>query len=234
MIIALVVVVVLFGGVILFAVVGLVALGAKSEMDTLAGAIARGDLPGLTPFSDHVLPWLSKDLVGHSSYVRPMGGALTGSLAATVPSCEGPATLLALRTELTPRRGQGRIDLLAGGPRIELQLHEGLWFVSANGRPLGTIDPSSGRLDDSNRRTVGWHQRVGGSSSVHLFGAHLATIDAGASLHEQRPAAPRPLLRLTTLLPNAEASMWLLAVLGLDLGLALTPTRGGGAMMGVP
>jgi hypothetical protein len=234
-IVALVVVVALVGMVILFVVVGLSALGKKSEMDVLAGSIARGELPGLAPFGDHLLPWISCDLVGTTSYVRPMGGALTGSLAATIPSCAGPSSLLALRAEITSRHGRGQIDVLAGGPRVGLALHQGMWFVTVDGAPLGAIEPSSGRIDDVQRVPIGQLQRASGHSQLHLRGALVATLARGAAIHDRPSTAPRPLLQMSAPPPPGDAAMWLLAVVGLELATALTPQHGGaGSSSGVP
>jgi hypothetical protein len=236
-VIAALVVVGLFVLVIVFAVVVVGALGSKSEMDALGGAITRGDVPGLAPFGAGVFPWMSKDLAGHASYQRPMGGALTGNLAATILACprpgEAPGALAALRAELTPREGRGHIDVLAGGVRVELRLHQGTWFVTGQGRPLGGIEPTSGRIQDPARGAVGWCERGPAGCRLHLGGVVVATIDGGATL-DAHPGTQRPLVHLAAAVAEGDPALWLLAVIGLELALALTPVHGRGSSSGVP
>ncbi len=145
----------------------------------------------------------------------------------------GTATLAAIRTELSPSQGQGRIEVLAGGVKVELALHQGQWLVTAQGRPLGSIEPASGRIDDPGRGLIGAYQRGPAESALQLRGVMLASIDRGATI-DAHPAQLRPLLRLPAPLQDGEASLWLLAVVGPDLGLAPTPVHGRGSSSGVP
>ncbi len=206
----------LFGVAVVFVVVVVKLAAAEDRGDTVRQTVAAGDTSGLAEWSPELLPWLSKDSVGSSSYFRPMGGSLTSKVALTLFSVQG-AALVALSGEVTRRKGRGRIDLLVRGTRIVLQLDRGSWFVSANGSALGVIEPTSGRLDDAQGRPVGFCLHGGGGTRLQLRGVDIGWIAAGAAIHEDRVANPRPLLRLAAPLTETEPVLWLLAAIAFTL-----------------
>jgi hypothetical protein len=193
-------------------------LGGKKQMDALEQGIAAGAVPELAEWNPSLLEWLSKDVIGGAYYYRPMGGARTEKLACTIPAWQGPATLLALSAELTSRRGEGRIEILARGWQVSLVLHTGIWHVTVNGRPLGAIDPTSGRLDDPHRQPIGACLRGPAGTQLQLRGADVAWIAGDPTLHAQRLEPRRPLLRLAAPLGDVEPVMWVLAAIGFSLG----------------
>lgn len=198
------------------------ARGSTREMEDLAGRIARNELTTLPPFDAQLLPLLSKDPEGSSDYLRPTGGARTASLVAVIPACEGTDTLAAIHTEISPRHGLGRIVVVVGGQKIELTLKSRMWRVTIDGRPLGVINPASGRIEDLAGASVGRLQRIRGGSELHLGSTHVALIEAGATVQARRPPVRRPLLRLLAPLP-VDGANWILAAVGLNVGSALTP-----------
>jgi hypothetical protein len=213
--------------VVLFVVIAMAVKVANQEVSALENAIAAGYVSELAEWNPSLFSWLSKDAIGSSYYFRPMGGARTSKVAATVPACQGPATLLAFSAERTARRGQGKINVLVSGLRVDLVLQGGLWLVAANGQPLGLVDPSSGRIEDATRTPIGAYLRSSAAAELNLRGVSIAVIDSGAKLHRKRAAILRPLFRQVAPALNDDAPLWLLALVGLELGAALMP--GGGA-----
>ncbi|MCA9596833.1 MAG: hypothetical protein KC776_26135 [Myxococcales bacterium] len=189
---------------------------AESRGDDLRHAVSAGDACSLEAWSPEMLPWLSKDAVGSSSYYRPMGGALTSKLALTLFSAQG-AALVAIIGEVTRRKGRGRIDVLVRGTSMVLQLEGARWIVFVNGGPLGAIEPTSGRLDDVRGMPVGFCRPSAGGAQVELRGVNVGWIEAGAELHEARVANPRPLLRLAAPVTEPEPVLWLLAAIAFTL-----------------
>jgi hypothetical protein len=217
--IVLLVLVCVVGFIVLFVVLGAQALGEKGEVERVGERVAAGDASGLAAWSPAILPWLSKDAIGNASASRAFAGPKTTRITVTVPACEGTAMLLALSAESTPRYAKGKIDVLAGGVRLQLVLHGGLWHVTVNGHPFGAIDPVGGHLHDAHRVAVGWYRSADGL--ITLRGAEVARVDADASVHPHRPAHLRPLLRMAAPSLDADGATWVLAIASLALCLSL-------------
>ena len=221
------------GAFIVLVVTAISAL-AKSHSDTTASEIQSGHVSGLLDFHPGLLAELSSSLVGSWHYYRPMGGSRTYKLAGKVPSWRLTGNVIAISSELTPRRGEGRITIAASNARVDLVQAGQLWHAALNGVPLGAIQLETGRIYAAAGGEVGLLQRDGRSPARLVFrGVDLAMIHPGAHLVETAPAGLRPLLQLSAGASDWESCGWVLAIVGLELGFHLMPS-GGMVLAGVP
>jgi hypothetical protein len=216
---------------VLIVVVIAVLRSAQSTSD-IDRVVVTGDTSGLSEWNPGLFAWLSKDIVGHSYYYRPMGGARTSKLAATIVACQGPATLLAMSAEVSSR-GAGSIEIVGRGVRVSLLRHGNAWHVALERQPFGVVGSGDGRLVDVYGNLAGWYRSGAGGAQVELGGTALALIEGDATLSESRQAICRPLLRLAAPIADPISATWLLALVGLELTTSLM-IRGGGGFGGVP
>jgi len=221
------------GALVLVLVVMVLAL-AKSQADTTAREIQAGYVSGLLDFHPGLLAELSTTLVGSFHYYRPMGGARTLKLAGKVPSWRFTGDVLAISAELTPRRREGHVAITTNAVRVDLTQAGDYWHASMNGSALGAIHLPSGRVFDPFRNELGYCLRPAGSPGPFVLrGVELAWVAPGAHFAENPVANLHPLLRLGVPQPNPEACGWLLAIIGLELGVHAMPS-GGSVVAGVP
>lgn len=205
---------------------------AKGESDAITGQIAAGNVSDLADLHPAMLAQISTTLLGASHYFRPMGGKRTEKLAGRSPAPHTMGSLLAVSSEVTRSAHLGTVTVATRNARVDLMLHGPVWRVMMNGAPFGTYESAGGRLCDVSGVPVGWYQRDGSMPGrLGLRGADVALVDPTARLEEHRPAMLRPLFQLAAQ-PDAEACVWLLAIVGLELGFYAMPAVDRGMMGG--
>lgn len=122
--------------------VGWTLVAANRAVSDGAALVQSGQVADLLPWSPSLLPLLSADWVGASTYSRGFvnNDQASGRLQAT----DRPGTVLAFALAARDRFRSGRLDAVGPG-RFVIDLGQGLARVSRDGVPLGAVQPLRAR-----------------------------------------------------------------------------------------
>lgn len=197
--------------------VGWTLLAANREVSHGAALVQSGQVPDLLPSSPSLVPLLSADWVGASTYSR--GFVNDDQASGRLQAFDRPGTVLAFSAVARDRFRSGRIDAVGPG-RFVLDVSQGFARVTRDGVALGAVHLESGAVTDAAGQRLGRlvrdaralaaegldDGRSGPRVALVLGGAPTALLDASSASHQTRPVVLRPLVvRFQPGAPDAEA-----------------------------
>lgn len=197
----------------------------NSQASSAAADIKAGHTGGLEDWTAHSLSQLSRHVVGHWHYQRPMGGQRVSYMTAALHSCLTRGELVRISAE-KPMHGGGQLTALTNWTRIDVTFGPSAAQISVNGGALGALGLASGRLSDANGAELGAYQRGHDSGRLFLRGRDVAVIRPAPEPASQLPHVPEPFCSWVMPAPDEEATLWVIALTAIEAGNFAMPVGG--------